>query len=201
MIMAGGCKKYLDVNEQRVNVQKTLPHENYRLDPNGVQAYNDIGLLLLQTPLTFHSHVQPIEWTNIIDFDKPAFVYGWGSTNSVRYMPSYQLLAKNISLIPDNLCIEMLNRAKTRCDKQVYELCGQNGVCSDSGGACVQIVENVTKLIGITSWVADDNINCDTEPAIFENVGYFSDWIKDGMRMLMKGNITGNLTDLENIIE
>lgn len=68
----------------------------------------------------------------------------------------------------------------------------------EKGGPIVQKVDNVTKLIGITSWLADDNINCDTGPAVFENVGYFSTWIKDGIRVLLKGNSSKNADVSEN---
>lgn len=64
----------------------------------------------------------------------------------------------------------------------------------------VQIVENATKLIEITSWLADDKNNYHRAPAFFENVGYFSDWIKDGIRTLLKGIVTENSTDQDNIV-
>lgn len=197
IVTAGGSTRYFDFNAQTVSVQKSLPHGNYLLDPNGVQAYYDIGLLLLQNPLILNSYVQPIEWSNKIDFDKPVVVYGWGSINAFQNTPSHYLRAKNISLIPDNLCIEMLNKAITKCNKQIYEICGQKSACNgDSGSPVVQIVDNVRRLIGITSWLADDNINCNTAPAVFENVGYFSQWIKDGIRILLKGKVV----DHENVV-
>lgn len=202
MVTAGISEKYYNNYAQTVSVKKSLVHENYLLDPNGIQAYNDVGLLLLQTPLTFNLFVQPIEWTNNIDFDKSVVIYGWGSTNAFQNSPSDYLRAKNVSIIPDNLCMDLLKKAKTKCTKQVYEVCTQKGAChGDSGGPAVQIVDNVKKLIGVASWLADDNINCDTSPAVFENVGYFSGWIKDGIRVLMKENVTEQFTDHENIVD
>lgn len=200
-ILAGRSTNYVDKNEQIVTVQKTLPHENYLLDPNGVQAYYDIGLLLLETPLNFNQYVQPIQWTNNINFEKESTIYGWGSINAFYNSPSYYLRAKNISLIPDHLCIDMLNKAITKCEKQVYEVCAEKSACNgDSGSPIVQKVDNVTKLIGIVSWLADDNINCDRAPAVFESVGYFSKWIKEGIRILMKVNVTESQEDNENVV-
>lgn len=198
-VSAGRSTKYYDSNEQTLAVQKTLPHESYWLDPNGIQAYFDIGLLLLQTPFNLNQHVQPIRWTKNIDFDKESILYGWGSTDAFVNSPSYNLRAKNISLITDDSCIEMLSKAKTKCNKQVYEVCAEKSACNgDSGSPITQKVDNVTKLIGIVSWVADDNINCNSAPAVFENVGYFSEWIKDGIRALLKINVTESQYDNEN---
>lgn len=203
-VLAGRRAKYDYVNVQSVGVKKTLPHEDYLLDPNGIQAYNDVGLLLLDTPLTFNQYVQPIKWTDKVDLEKPATIYGWGSIDAFINDPSEHLRSKNISLIPDNLCIELLNKAVTKCTKQVYEICAEKSACNgDSGSPLVQTVDNVTMLIGITSWLADDNINCDTAPTVFENVGHFSDWIKDGMRILLEENgksVTENPVDNENMV-
>lgn len=201
MITAGRSTLHFDVNAQNVGVQETLPHENYYLDRNGVQAYNDVGLLLLDPPFKFNSYVQPIELTNVIDFQKPVFIYGWGSTNAFHNMPFYQLRTKNTSLILENSCIDMLNKAIHKYNKQVYELCTQKSVCrGDSGSPMVQTVGDVTKLIGIGSWIADDHINCDTAPAIFENIGYFSEWIKNGIRALLKERVSENIVDQENLM-
>lgn len=195
MVIAGGSVKYFDNNAQIVGVQRKLPHENYHLDSNGVQAYNDVGLLLLQTPLIFNSHVQSIEWSSKIDFHRPVIIYGWGSTDAFENSPSNYLRAKKISLIPENVCIDMLDNAIFKYNKQIYELCAEKSAChGDSGSPAVQIVGNSTKLIGIVSWLADDKINCDTAPAVFENVGYFSEWIKNGMKNLLTANIPDNLT-------
>lgn len=117
-----------------MNAKKILPHEYYLLDPNGVQAYYDIGLILLQTPLTFNQYVQPIQWTNNINYEKPSTIYGWGSTDAFENTPSYYLKAKNVSLIPDNLCIDMLNTAVTKCTKQFYELCAERSACHGDSG-------------------------------------------------------------------
>lgn len=201
-VTAGRSTKYDNENVQIVGVEKTLPHENYLLDPNGIQAYYDIGLLRLQTPLTFNEYVKPIEWTTIDIGNPQVTIYGWGSTDAFQNRPSYYLRAKNITLISDSLCIDMLNKAITKCNKQVYELCAEKSAChGDSGSPIVQKVDNVTKLIGVTSWLADDNIDCNTGPAVFENVGYFSKWIKEGIRALMKGNVTENLDDSENVVQ
>ncbi len=193
-------------NVQRIETDKTLIHQQYSKE-NEVQSFYDICLLLLKTPLTFNQYVQPIEWTNHIDYEKPSTVYGWGATHSVNRSPFLHLRAKNISLIPDDSCIDMLSKAITKCTKQEYEFCAQNGAChGDSGGPLVQKVDNVTKLIGIVSWGADDNLSCDNEPAVYENVGYFSQWINDGIRDLMDENVSAtaarvNFTSLaENLV-
>ncbi|KAG4080170.1 hypothetical protein HA402_008241 [Bradysia odoriphaga] len=200
-VAAGRSVKYSNSNVQTVLVEKTLPHEEYSLDPNGIQAYNDVGLLLLATPLSFNKYVQPIELTSEVNFDKPATLYGWGSTDAFVNSPSFFLRARNISLIDHDLCVELLNKAVTKCTKQEYEICGEKSACNgDSGSPISQKVNNVTKLIGIVSWLADDNISCDTSPAVFESIGHFSKWIKDGMRALLKGNSTENQDDNENVV-
>lgn len=181
-VSAGQSNTSSNVNKQIVGVERTLRHENYSLDPNGIQAYYDIGLLLLKSPLTFNKHVQPINWTNNIDFGSPVTVLGWGSTNAFQKTSSMNLRAKNVSLIADELCIDMLNKTITKCTKQIYDVCAEKSACyGDSGGGMTQKVQNVTKLVGITAWLADDNINCNTTPAVFVNVGFFSDWIAEGI--------------------
>lgn len=201
MVTAGRSEKYSNKNAQSIYVKKTLPHEDYQLDPNGIQAYYDVGLLLLRTPFTFNEHVQPIEWTNNVDETIPATLYGWGSTDAFENAPSLYLRSKNISLISHNDCIKLLSKAVTKCTKQEYEICAEKSACNgDSGGPIVQTSGNVTKLIGITSWLADDNINCDTAPAVFERVGYFSTWIKDGIKSLLQENATENPDDKDNIV-
>lgn len=191
---------------QTIDVEKTLRHENYEVDPNEIQPYYDIALLLLKKPLEFNSFVHSIEWTDQIDIDKTATIYGWGSTNAfVRTHSIYSiyLRARNISLIADNLCKEMLTKTITKVEKQIYELCGEKAVChGDSGGSVTQVIGNVTKLIGIVSWTPDHNIDCNTGPSTFVNVGYFADWINDGIRMLMKENVTESMEvgDDENLV-
>lgn len=133
-ISVGRSTVLFDSNAQTASVQTILPHEDYTLDPNEIQPYHDVGLLLLETPLNLNQHVQPIAWTNSIDYEKPLTTYGWGSTDAFENHPSYYLQAKNVSLIPDNLCIDMLNKAITKCTKQAYEICAEKSLCyGDSG--------------------------------------------------------------------
>lgn len=162
-VSAGRSEKFSNQNVQTLNVRKTLPHEEYLLDPNGIQAYNDVGLLRLETPFTFNEYVQPIDWANNVDFDKPATIYGWGSTNPFLNSPSFYLRAKNISLIPDDLCIEWLNKAITKCTKQIYEICGEKSACNGDSGKKIPIQQKLTSLLKRFSFTCNNRwTNCTT---------------------------------------
>lgn len=202
MMATAGGSHLSDNTTQTVDIQSTFLHENYLQDPNGIQTYNDIGLLLLKNPFQFNSHIQRIELTNKIDFHRNVTVYGWGSTDAFVINRSEHLRAKNISLIPVDVCNKMLNEAITTCEKQIYEYCVEKSCCNgDSGGPVVQTIGNVTKLVGIISWGADDDISCDSEPHVFDSVGYFAKWIKNGIRTLLREKVSGSGDDQENFVK
>lgn len=168
-----------------VHVQKSLVHENFLPDPNGMQAQYDIGLLLLKDELEFNSNVQPIKY-NQNDSFKNVILYGWGSEDAFVFKPSHFLLAKNMSVIAENMCIEMLSKTITENKKEFYEFCmGKSSCYGDSGGAIVEKNGNVTKLVGIMSRGADDKIDCNKAPSMAVDVGYFFEWIKDGINILL----------------
>lgn len=191
-VRAGTNFVYHSKKGQTRGVEQLVPHENFRVGDNGVQAFNDIGLIKLSKPLELNSEVQVIDWADV-SLDKQAVMFGFGYTDDVDQDPADYLRTINVTFIPEDKCVAMLAKTITKSVKEDYELCAEKCACNgDSGSPLIQMVDGVPKIVGVASWLADDLYGCNTPPAIFLKVAEFQDWITEMLKDLEVDNkITG----------
>lgn len=184
---------------QKRYAEQLRPHENFQVGANGVQAYNDIGLIKLSKPFEMNSDVQAIDWGNV-SLDHNAFMFGFGYTDDIDQTPADYLRTVNVSFIAEEKCKGMLANTMTKSVKESYELCAEKCACNgDSGSPLIQMVDGVPKIVGIASWLADDLYGCNTPPAVFLKVADFQDWLTEKLRDLeMDNTITGRPNGEEN---
>ncbi|XP_063701974.1 mite allergen Der p 3-like [Culicoides brevitarsis] len=172
---------------QKHYAEQLLPHANFSVGANGVQAYNDIALIKLSTPFELNSDVQPISWANV-SLERDSVMFGFGYNDF--HMPAQYLRAINVTFIEEPKCVEMLAKTITKSVKENYELCAEKCACNgDSGSPLIQKDENgEAKIVGIASWLADDLYGCTTPPAVFLKVAEFEDWITEKLKDLEISN-------------
>ncbi|XP_063708992.1 snake venom serine proteinase 4a-like [Culicoides brevitarsis] len=163
-----------DEKIQSRQVKRSRIHPEFVPDENGIQGWNDIGIILLDEPINITEFAYPID-IGTLDPSISGAVYGLGSINST--VPTYQenLRSKKIEVIDDITCTLMLHHTKYKVTKECQNICVRKGMCwGDSGGPFVQN----NKLVGIISWGVDDIEGCDSDPFmlvrvyewIFENI-------------------------------
>lgn len=174
---------------QTRKAEQLVVHENFRVGDNRVQEHNDLFLIKLSKPFNINSHVQTIDWETVT-LDRDAFIFGFGYKDDrlQRKRPKY-LWTRNVTFIPEEKCQEMLSNSLTKSVKESYEICAEKCAChGDSGSPLVQMFNDVPKLVGMTSWLADDLYTCNTPPAVFLKVADFQDWLTEKLRDLETNN-------------
>uniref|UniRef100_A0A336LDC8 CSON008952 protein n=1 Tax=Culicoides sonorensis TaxID=179676 RepID=A0A336LDC8_CULSO len=188
-VYAGTYNVYDTSRLFRHSVEQMLSHANFRVGDNGVQAFNDIGLIKLSKPLVMSDKIKAISWANV-SFNVNSTLFGFGYTDDSYMSPAEFLRSTNVTLIPDAKCNKMLERTITKSIKENYELCAESCACNgDSGSPLIQIVDNEPKIVGITSWLADDLYGCRTPPAVFLKVADFNDWLLEKLKDLELDNV------------
>lgn len=171
---------------QKRGVKNMLVHQNWSLDENKIQSFNDIGMLLLDEPIKKTFQVSPIK-LGTVNPDRQAIIYGFGSINPNRQGSNADLRKKVVNVIDEITCHEIHKTTEYRTNMQCYEFCTTVGICwGDSGGGVIQWLENEPKLVGIISWGADDIISCNTAPNMHLKPAQFLDWIENGVQELRK---------------
>ncbi|XP_058144987.2 serine protease 44-like [Dasypus novemcinctus] len=147
---------------------------------------NDIALALLEFPVNYSSHIQPIclpEKTFKVESGKECWVTGWGKREESEPSDSapFHLQEAEQNIIHRQKCNEIFQRKLSRND-MVTEgaLCGSNergkdSCQGDSGGPLVCEYNNTWIQVGIVSW----GIGCGRRgfPGVYADVGYFRDWL------------------------
>ncbi|XP_053692364.1 trypsin-6-like [Sabethes cyaneus] len=169
----------LDKEGVVIKIAQAIVHPEYAVLPNN-EAYNDIGLLLLEKPLNFDGST--ITCALLPDPGKKISpgslgrVCGFGRTHLTLGRMSLTLRATTLTVLPFEQCQTIYRNFTLNADTQYC--IGNNekhsGSCrGDSGGPFV-----VDKTIyGIVSWAvscADPNY-----PTVYVDVGAYLQWIRD----------------------
>ncbi|XP_015114219.1 uncharacterized protein LOC107039221 [Diachasma alloeum] len=167
-------------------VTRRLIHPSY---PGGI-AQHDIGLLHLQSPLTYNDLIQPIALPAAKkQHTGESVTTGWGSisTEKVPRYPS-ELQALQVPIIDHDTCFESLKEAPGPVELFDTQICtgpigGNQSTCSgDSGGPLVQFNADLKpEQVGIVSW---GTFPCGTAgtPAVYTRVSSYIDWIQDKIK-------------------
>ncbi|XP_063708991.1 kallikrein-13-like [Culicoides brevitarsis] len=169
------CLPQPEVQERRI--KKSRIHPGYSVDINGIQAFHDIGIILLDEPVNITEFVQPIDIGNL-DPLSPGTIYGFGSINATEQEIPDTLRSREMEVIDDITCTLILRETKYKVTKECQNFCISTASCwGDSGGPFVQN----NKLVGINSWAADDILGCKTEPGMLVRVTDYYEWIHESI--------------------
>ncbi|XP_044761176.1 phenoloxidase-activating factor 2-like [Coccinella septempunctata] len=183
-------KKELYPHQDR-QVQRVVSHREYYAGA----LYNDIALLLLESPVEIAENVNVIclpPQGSVYDYSR-CYASGWGK-DVFGKEGKYQVILKKIDLpiVPRDKCVDELR--KTRLGKyfELHEsfVCagGEKGkdTCKGDGGSpLVCPIKGQTERyvqVGIVAW----GIGCgDTNtPGVYANVAKFRNWIEEQMNLL-----------------
>ncbi|XP_030077809.1 transmembrane protease serine 4 isoform X1 [Microcaecilia unicolor] len=160
-------------------VDKVFIHSMY----NNSKPY-DIGLIHLNSPLSFSDFIQPICLPNFDDSlqdNVRLWVTGWGHTSEGAGTLSSQLQEAQISLISSSNC----NREYTGqiLDSMICagRIEGGTDTCQgDSGGPLVALSGQKWEQMGIVSW--GDGCARPGKVGVYTRVMYYLDWIYGAMK-------------------
>ncbi|CAJ1067848.1 hyaluronan-binding protein 2-like [Xyrichtys novacula] len=171
----------VEPDEQIINVEQAIVHENYRETPSAV--YNDIALLRLSGANgVCANETQFVKTACLPDAPLPdgmeCTISGWGATE-ISELGSNHLLEANVLLINQEKCSEPRVYGKSLDNSMFCAGHLQGGVDScqgDSGGplTCEQNGSHV--VYGLVSW--GDQCGRKNKPGVYTRVSSFTDWIR-----------------------
>ncbi|XP_007949979.1 serine protease 44-like [Orycteropus afer afer] len=164
-----------------VPVRDIVIHKDY----NGVgRLQNDIALVLLDFPVNYSSHIQPVclpEKAFLVQADTECWVTGWGKRSQSDDVPII-LQEAELSIIRYEKCNKMFQKMTASSQEFVREgvVCGYNprgkdSCQGDSGGPLVCEFNNTWMQVGIVSW----GIGCGQKgfPGVYTEISYYKDWL------------------------
>ncbi|XP_034853426.1 serine protease 44-like [Mirounga leonina] len=166
-----------------IPVQDIVIHQHY--NPIGLLE-NDIALVLLEFPVNFSSHIQPVclpKKAFMVQAGTECWVTGWGKLNETGKTGARPEEAK-LNIIRYEKCNTMLQTQMETSSDIVKEgtLCGYNAqgkdACQgDSGGPLVCELNETWVQVGIVSW----GIGCGRRnyPGVYTEVSFYKDWVID----------------------
>lgn len=166
-------------NKVQINVLKSelFPHPEYD-NKNGI---NDIGIIKLQSEVTFNDMIKPIELAEgDNDFaNETAVISGWGSFDSKGQL-SPVLKFASLKVITNNECLNDYEDIDERiiCTNGAGNVGGCHG---DSGGPLTVEINGKNVLAGVVSFGSDKG--CETgQPTAYTRVSSFIPWIKSNLK-------------------
>ncbi|XP_037681946.1 serine protease 44-like [Choloepus didactylus] len=148
---------------------------------------NDIALALLEFPVNYSSHIQPVclpEKSFQLESDKECWITGWGKKSESeewKDAPQYLQEAKqNIMLYQK--CNKVLQKQMSSSSTWVtkgtvcgYSDAGKDSCQGDSGGPLVCEYNNTWIQVGVVSW----GIGCGRKgfPGVYTEVGFYREWL------------------------
>ncbi|XP_053960408.1 uncharacterized protein LOC128864680 [Anastrepha ludens] len=171
---------------QDARVKEIIRHEQY----NKGALYNDVALLILETPYYWEENVRPIclpEPDANFDHSR-CYATGWGKDKFGKD-GTYQLILKKIDLpaVPRDTCEANLRKTRLgkffNLDKSFLCAGGEKGkdTCKGDGGSPLVCPDpnnpNRYYQAGIVAW----GIGCGVEnvPGVYANVPYLRNWINE----------------------
>lgn len=162
-------------------MKRVIVHEGFNFQYN-----NNIALLIFNSPLELHKHIQPIclPTSPTVQYDKQSCITGgWGK---MRYDDNQQMhLLKRVKLplVEHDKCEQAFKSTRLGPKFSLHEsyICagGEEAVdtCTGDGGSPLMCPgqDNLYYQIGIVAW----GIGCGQKgiPGAYTNVLMFADWI------------------------
>ncbi|XP_025161415.1 transmembrane protease serine 9 [Harpegnathos saltator] len=181
-IIAG--KYFLDIEEdsnQESLVNRIKVHEGFK----GDISQHDIAILKLATPLVYNEKVSAIQLPPQGELETgDALLSGWGSI-SKDFLPVLPAVLQKVTVpVLDNVsCLKrfpnnIIGKQPELFDTQICtdSTKGESACSGDSGGPLVQVVDKVTKQIGIVSWGIYP-CGANLMPSVYTRVSSYTDWI------------------------
>nr|XP_035131059.1 serine protease 44 isoform X1 [Callithrix jacchus] len=153
---------------------------------------NDIALALLDFPVNYSTHIQPVclpEQAFMVQADTKCWVTGWGKVNETD--PSdkavTELQEAELSIMLHEKCNEILKENMGRWNAVIkkgtvcgYSAQGKDACQGDSGGPLVCELNGVWVQVGIVSW----GIGCGRKgyPGVYTEVSFYKQWIVDHLK-------------------
>ncbi|XP_023376324.1 serine protease 45-like [Pteropus vampyrus] len=172
----------------KVPIIDIVIHEDYK--PFGT-IENDIALALLEFPVNYTSHIQPVcfpEKAFMVQAGTECWVTGWGKLHEKANSTLTPELQEAEVFIMDNNKCDQIYRKKSRVLRIVPlvlgdMICatnyGENLCYGDSGGPLACEVETGWILAGILSW--EKACAKEQNPGVYTRVTKYSKWINKQM--------------------
>ncbi|KAK2508210.1 hypothetical protein MC885_000300 [Smutsia gigantea] len=170
----------------KVPVRDIIVHKYY--NPVG-SVQNDIALALLDFPVNYSSHIQPVcvpEKAFVVPAGTECWVTGWGKLDekdTSKEVPT-QLQEVQQNVIHYEECNELLKKKLANNNDIVgkgvvcgYSTQGKDSCQGDSGGPLVCDFNSTWVQVGIVSW----GIGCGRRgyPGVYTEVSFYKDWLID----------------------
>lgn len=171
----------------RVRVERSILHEDYRENDNGI-LFNDIALVRLVEDVEYSSSINPICMPFMTDnYRAPELgtnftVAGWGET--LENYSSKRLRKVVVPFVSRRVCKKLFYR-KYETHIPTTNICaggelGKDSCYGDSGGPLMRKIGNYWVLEGIISY--GDTDDCATEmPTVHAYVHKYNDWITENV--------------------
>ncbi|XP_013390347.1 CUB and peptidase domain-containing protein 2-like [Lingula anatina] len=176
-ISAGKHRKYNDPDEEIVQVQTLIRHENY---DHSIWD-NDITLFKLAKPVTLSDRVHPVCLPTTVAADNTfCYVSGWGIVLGTGN--SGVLKQALVPIVKRQTCNSWYRDISVVTGNMIcagYEAGGHDACQGDSGGPLVCKSGGKFELHGITSW--GDGCAGRRKPGVYTKVVNYLDWIQQKM--------------------
>ncbi|XP_032724383.1 serine protease 44-like [Lontra canadensis] len=183
-----------------IPVQDIVIHQDY--NPIGL-IENDIALALLEFPVNFSSHVQPVclpKKAFMVQGGTECWVTGWGKLNEAGQAGGVvkRLREAELNIIRYEKCNMMLQTEMETSSDLVkegmvcgYSTQGKDACQGDSGGPLVCELNKTWVQVGIVSW----GIGCGRKnfPGIYTEVSFYKDWVIDRLSQACSWDSAGFL--------
>ncbi|KAI5928988.1 putative serine protease 42 [Manis javanica] len=182
----------------KVPVRDIVVHKYY--NPIG-SIQNDIALALLDFPVNYSSHIQPVcvpEKAFMVQAGTKCWVTGWGKLDekaSSKEAPT-KLQEAEQNIIRYEECNELLKKELANDNDIVrkgvvcgYSTQGKDSCQGDSGGPLVCDFNSTWVQVGIVSW----GIGCGRRgyPGVYTEVSFYKDWLIDHVRQASSQDSAG----------
>ncbi|XP_022353284.1 serine protease 44 [Enhydra lutris kenyoni] len=179
-----------------IPVQDIVIHQDY--NPIGL-IENDIALALLEFPVNFSSHVQPVclpKKAFMVQGGTECWVTGWGKLNEAGVVK--RLREAELNIVRYEKCNTMLQTEMETSSDLVkegmvcgYSTQGKDACQGDSGGPLVCELNKTWVQVGIVSW----GIGCGRKnfPGIYTEVSFYKDWVIDRLSQACSWDSAGFL--------
>nr|KAF6270349.1 hypothetical protein mPipKuh1_014211 [Pipistrellus kuhlii] len=183
-------------NAIEVPIRDIVIHQDFSF----IGLLNDIALILLQVPVKYSAHIQPVcfpEKTFMVQTGTDCWVAGWGKVKEKDSEADRELLQEaELKIIRHEKCNEIIKKTSdTWLNPKVRKgyVCAsselQKAVCKgDSGSPLVCEFNNTWVQVGITSWTID----CSGKyPGVYTEVSVHKDWVIEQMNLASSHDSAG----------
>lgn len=176
MVAGGHNIQTIEDSQQR----RTIEAAGLRIHPeyNRINVLNDVGTILLPTPLTFNQFVQasrlePASTKTFVGYASRAT--GWGRVADGG-ATSAVLRGVDNTILPNSVCAETYGNVAINDATICIQTTGGRGVCNGDSGGPLTVVDGHQIQVGIASFVHSSGCQSGL-PHVFERVAAHLTWI------------------------